>query len=474
MEFDDVLNILNDVPDYQVFLTVDELNASTHQLANEHPNTVEVVPIGHSRQGDPIEAIKIGSGPKQALLFAMPHPNEPIGSMMLEYLSRRLAEDDALRESLGYTWYLIKCIDPDGTRLNEGWFKGPFSVGNYARHFYRPPAYQQVEWTFPVEYKTLHFDNPLPETQALMALVEQVRPDFVYSLHNSGFGGAYFYISEEAEPLYEPFHKLVGSQELPMHLGEPEMPYAIELASAVYQVPVVAQSYDYLEKQTGTDPAEIITGGTASFDYARAFCDPFCLVCEMPYFYNPAIHDTSPAVMVRRDAILQGVEQAREAVGFLKEQYDAVKDALTVSSPFHDSIEEALRTFEQHLAAEEHWAWTDPKTAEMATVAEKLDSLVISRFYRLLRLGMFVRMVDAQVATTGESPTLSSARAAVQAAFEARAADLEAELDYAVIPIQKLVRVQLGSALLAADYAAGRQAQRGVVHPPRNESDVLA
>jgi len=29
-----------------------------------------------------------------------------------------------------------------------------------------------------------------------------------------------------------------------------------------------------------------------------------------------------------------------------------------------------------------------------------------------------------------------------------------------VVPIQKLLRVQLGSALLAADYAAGRQAQR--------------
>jgi len=30
MRFDDVLTILNDVPDYQVFLTVDELKASTH------------------------------------------------------------------------------------------------------------------------------------------------------------------------------------------------------------------------------------------------------------------------------------------------------------------------------------------------------------------------------------------------------------------------------------------------------------
>jgi len=81
---------------------------------------------------------------------------------------------------------------------------------------------------------------------------------------------------------------------------------------------------------------------------------------------------------------------------------------------------------------------------------------------------MFVHMLDAQIAATGESSSLgcrhsdgalsaSSAREAARAA--SRAADLEAELDYTVVPIQKLVRVQLGSALLAADYAAGRQAR---------------
>ncbi|MFQ6100268.1 MAG: M14 family zinc carboxypeptidase [Anaerolineae bacterium] len=459
MRFDDVLTILNDVPDYQVFLTVDELKASTHQLANRYPDTVEILPIGHSRQGDPIEAIKIGDGPRQALLFAMPHPNEPIGSMMLEYLSLRLAEDDALRESLGYTWYLVKCIDPDGTRLNEGWFKGPFSLENYARHYYRPPAYQQVAWTFPIDYKTLHFHGPLPETRALMALIEQVRPDFMYSLHNSDFGGVYFYLWEAAPPLYEPFHKLVESQGLPLHRGEPEMPYEVEYASAIYKDSSITAEYDYLEEQTGTDPAEIITGGTLSFEYVRAFCDPFTLICEMPYFYHPAISDTSTSDMVRRDAILQAIEEAKEDVSFLKEQYESVKSELTVPSPFRDAIEETLRTFLAELAAEENWARTDPKTAEMATVAEKFDNLVIQRSDRLFGLGMFVRMLDAQIAATGESPSLSSAREAAKESFEARAADLEAELDYTVVPIQKLVRVQLGSALLAADYAAGRQAQ---------------
>ncbi len=461
MKFDKALTILNDVPDYQVFLTVDELKASTHQLANRYPNTVEVLPIGHSRRGDPIEAIKIGDGPRQALLFAMPHPNEPIGGMMLEYLSLQLAEDETLRESLGYTWYLVKCIDPDGTRLNEGWFKGPFSIENYARHYYRPPAYQQVAWTFPIDYKTLHFHDPLPETQALMALIEQVRPDFMYSLHNSDFGGVYFYIWEAAPPLYEPFHKLVESQGLSLHLGESERPYEIEYASAIYKDSSIAAEYDYLEEQTSTDPAEIITGGTLSFEYARAFCDPFTLICEMPYFYHPAINDTSASDVVRRDAILQAIEETRESVDFVKGLYDAVKSELTVPSPFRDAIEETLRTALAELAAEENWARTNPKTAEMATVAEKFDNLVIHRADRLFGLGVFVRMLDAQIAATGESPSLSSAREAAKATFEARAADLEAELDYTVVPIQKLVRVQLGSALLAADYAAGRQEGHG-------------
>ncbi len=44
--------------------------------------------------------------------------------MMLEYLSEKLASDDEFRKSFDYTWYLIKSIDIDGTKLNENWFKG--------------------------------------------------------------------------------------------------------------------------------------------------------------------------------------------------------------------------------------------------------------------------------------------------------------------------------------------------------------
>jgi hypothetical protein len=458
MILDEVLNILADVPDYRVFLTVDELKSSSHQLAHRHPDEVEIFSVGHSRRGEPIEAMKIGDGSHTALLFALPHPNEPIGSMTLEYLSLRLAKDDALRERLDYTWYLIKCIDPDGTRLNEDWFRGPFSVGNYARHYYRPPSHQQVEWSFPVDYKTLHFHNPLPETQSLMALIEKTRPDFIFSLHNSGFGGAYFYISEEARTLYEPFVALVQSQDLPLHLGEPEMPYAKKLASAVFKVPFISEMYDFLDEHTVTDPAEAITGGTSSFDYAREFCDPLCLVCEMPYFYNAAVQDMSPSDMERRDAILQGVEEARNHLSLLQAQYDSVRQQLTVSSPFRDTIEHSLEFYPQYIAAEEDWAKTDPDTEKTATVAEKFDSLVIHRFYSLLRLGIWLRLLNAQIAATGATAALSAARESAQSVFENLNAELENELDYSVIPIRKLVSIQLGSALLAGAYAAQRSA----------------
>jgi len=71
---------------------------------------------------------------------------------------------------------------------------------------------------------------------------------------------------------------------------------------------------------------------------------------------------------------------------------------------------------------------------------------------------MFVRMIEAQIEATGESSALRSALENARAIFETHHTELEAKLDYEVIPIQKLVRVQLGSALLAAGYAAERRA----------------
>lgn len=106
--------------------------------------------------------------------------------MMLEYFTRALAENKALRDELDYTWYIVKAWDYDGLMLNEKWLKGPYTLYNYSRNFFRPAGFKQVDWTFPIDYKDLHFHEPIPETQAMMKLIDEIRPEFIYSLHNAG------------------------------------------------------------------------------------------------------------------------------------------------------------------------------------------------------------------------------------------------------------------------------------------------
>jgi hypothetical protein len=437
---------VGEVPNYKVFFTVDELNASSEKLAGKYPSKVTLFRIGKSRNNEVINALKIGKGRKTALLFGFPHPNEPIGSMMLEYISWRLVEDRTL-DKLDYTWYVVKCADPDGARLNEGWFKGAFTPLNYALNYYRPPGYQQIEWTFPIKYKTLLWDKPIPETKALMKLLEDYKPQFMYSLHNSGFGGVYYYVSSPCKPLYAKFQALPKKEKLPLHLGEPEVPYMKKLTEAIFNMPTSVEAYDFLKKHSKKDPAEIINFGTSSDDYARRVAGSFTLVCEMPYYFDARISDTSKSDVVRRDAVLYGLKVAEERYTFVKETYLKVKESVRThkeKKPFIDAIEDSLQRFPDSIAAQKHWAETDPKLNTKATVAEKFDSHVLSLFYNLLSLGMLYRCVK----NTGND---KAEEKALQRIHEVNAT-LEKQLSYKVIPIRSLVRVQLGSALATAEY----------------------
>ena len=139
----DIRSYMSAVPEFDRFLTVDELVDDFRRIADEFPELATLERVGSSQLGEPIEMLSIGSGDRNILLFAFPHPNEPIGAMTVHHLAHVLTENQGLRDGLGFTWNLIACVDPDGARLNEGWFAGPFTVSNYARHFYRPAGFQQ-------------------------------------------------------------------------------------------------------------------------------------------------------------------------------------------------------------------------------------------------------------------------------------------------------------------------------------------
>ena len=225
--------VLAKVPDYQTFMTVDELDASSRRLAQEYPGVVSLTEIGKSRSGHPLLCLTIGCGSENAILYGCPHPNEPIGAMMLEAFSRILAEDAELRQALDYTFYIIKVWDVDGVRLNEPGLKALLAlpITCVTSSVRRPP--RQVDWTFPIDYKNLHFHDTIPETRALQNLIDQLHPRFLYSLHNSAFGGVYWYVTQPLEEsFYDRLRGVAAGQHMPIDLGEPEAPYIERLSPA--------------------------------------------------------------------------------------------------------------------------------------------------------------------------------------------------------------------------------------------------
>jgi hypothetical protein len=446
----DIRAYVANVPEMDRFLGVDELNAGIEQLARDFPEITSLRRVGSSKLGEPIQMLSIGSGSKNALLFACPHPNEPIGAMLVHHLSRLLCEDDALRTGSDYTWHLIPCVDPDGTRLNEEWFAGPFSIRNYARHFYRPAGHLQVEWTFPISYKKLYFDRVLPETQMLMRVIDDLKPEFMVSLHNAGFGGVYYYISRNLPDLWDPFHQIPGWEDLPLSLGEPEVPYAPVYAPAIYGTIATADGYDYIEANGG-DPARRASGASSE-EYARKY-GTLSLIIEVAYYDDPRVNDQTVTDTIRRDAILAGLDIGDETTETLRKLYDAVKTDLKGDSPFEAAVKWWVESLGPGREAERNWARTNPETDRPATVAELFSSSEEVQFYRLLWMGMVVRMLEGEIAIGNGTPAIRAGLVEAKRVFESWTDRLESTLDNVrVVPIRKLVAVQLGAILATAEH----------------------
>ena len=450
--------LLENIPDYQSFLTVDELDESSRALAEHYPDAVSLFEMGRTKDGHPLLCLKIGDGPQNALMFGCPHPNEPIGPMMLEYFTEELAKSRELRDALGYTWYIVKAWDADGLRLNEKWLKGPYTIYNYSRNFFRPAGHRQVDWTFPIDYKDLHFHDPIPETTAMMALIDQVKPSFIYSLHNAGFGGVYWYLSRPLPALYEEMYAAADRVKVPLNLGEPEAPYCVPFAPAIYQSLGIEQDYDYTEKYAppGTDIGARFKVGNCSESYARTRHGSFTLLTELPYFFDKRIMDLSTGTMTRRDAVLRSLETSEESDRFLLETMELSREYFQPLNPFKLALEAFTKPREND--ATRNMVNTNPDFAKTATVAEEFDNLLLSRFYKALSYGMLIRVNEyelEEMARTGEEnprkdAALKTARDIDISRHREITDQLEQEFQYEVVPIRKLVSIQLECGLLVS------------------------
>jgi hypothetical protein len=142
------------MPDWTRIYGVAEQAARTKALKEAYPYHATVEEIGRSRAGRPVEAVTVGSGRMTVLLLGFPHPDEGVGALMADHvLNASLAHPEMLK-AFDARLVVVKCWDIDGAALNEGWFGEPLPPEAMAKEHFRPPPALQMEWTFPVEYKS--------------------------------------------------------------------------------------------------------------------------------------------------------------------------------------------------------------------------------------------------------------------------------------------------------------------------------
>jgi len=451
----DVSELLHNVPQFDRFKLVDELDEASRQLAKKYPTVVELRTIGESSEGRPVMALVIGEGDRSVFLYGFTHPNEPIGSLTVEYLASRLAADADLRRRWGFRFILAKAIDVDGAKLNEGWFRGPFDLITYAENYYRPPPNEQAEWTFPIDYKTLHWKTPIPETKAIKRVVDEFKPEFTYILHNADFCGVYYYLSHPLPSAYEELRKIPALEGLPLHRGEPpDELYLESLDEGIYHDFGVSDEYEFLAKTLSVDPATKINYGTDCYEYIRELYDGFCLTCELPHFYDPRIEDTRPTQHRRRDLLLSSLKIESETYELVKRILEQSHGLLNTNSRLYRSVQYFLTRFAD--VQQSTRAYSDNTEFDRpSTIAEAFDLKVLKRFSQMPVLGMMERLLkEAQQKT--KQRRLAELTEDIHSGLLRLDDTIKQECNPRPIPIRKLVRIQLQSALACLKHLDSR------------------
>jgi len=115
--------VLDRIPDWKRYMTVDELHESTARLVNEHPE-IELIKLGRSTEGENIDCLRLGDGRFNALIHGFPNCEEPFGGNLLDYLSWVLAEDEEMiRLGLASTWHWTQREDCTQTNLSIGYWQ---------------------------------------------------------------------------------------------------------------------------------------------------------------------------------------------------------------------------------------------------------------------------------------------------------------------------------------------------------------
>ncbi|MGW5353878.1 M14 family zinc carboxypeptidase [Streptomyces sp. NPDC004031] len=417
--------------------TVSGVAAAARLLSARHPDLVRMRLAGESRTGRPLWLLSVGHGRRHALVVAGPHADEQAGGGTALWLAEQAVADRERLADADLTWDLLLCLDPDGTVLNQTGPAGRRPPAVHFRHTYRPAARDQPEWASTFRAP----GDELPETHALLALIDELRPFVQCTLHGTDVGGARVQLTGEVPGLAEPFGKYAAELDVPVQTGSYDALFWDCAGPGVNQLPD-GPGQERLDGSTWSRPHR--HGGLTA-------------AVEVPMWATRRVADPAPhpepttalhalAARLRKDgtALTGSLDRALPLLGDA-----AAPDAPDGCAALLRGVEQAVGAFAALAADYDALAADTPVPLTVAHLAA-LD--LAARRLPLRAAGMLLRLLDAQPLTDPDpAAEPGRLRARLERRLDAGARELVMGTDARWIPVYEQVELQARTVLATVD-----------------------
>jgi hypothetical protein len=419
--------------------TVSGVAAAARILTQRHPDLCRMRLAGESRAGRPLWLLSVGHGSRHVLVVAGPHPDEQAGGATALWLAEQAVHDRQRLKDADLTFDLLLCLDPDGTVLNETGPAGQRPPAVHFRHTFRPAADEQPEWAG-------SFRRPgdeLPETYALLAVVDELRPVLQCSLHGTDVGGSWVQLTSDLPGLAEPFGKYAAELDIPVQTGTYDAMFWPSSGPGVFVLPGGGA-----QERFASEP-ENAEGSTWSRPHRYG---GLTAVIEVPMWASRKVTDAAPhpnpahaltvlAARLRKDgtAADAALERARPLLE---------RAGTPATSPLLRGVEQAAGAFAGLADDFEALCGQAPCTLTMAHLAA-LD--IAGRRIALRAAGMLLRLIDEGCPEHAADSEPARLRSRLERRLDAGSRDLLLLADAKWVPVPDQIELQARTVLAAVD-----------------------
>ena len=436
--------ILGEVPSYSRFLKVNEIEEFAGNF--RQCSSVEERTIGKTAENTPLKMYTMGSGEKTGLIIGVPHSDEPLGSLVAIYFIDWMVRHPEV-DFFNWRWLIIPVLEQRGMRMNEGWFSNWGSLIDTAKSYFREPTENQYEWTFPFEYKNYKWVHSRPESTAVKEIIKDEKPDLLCNLHHCGFYDTYFYFSMDLPEAYPRLRELSGNLGLPLSTSNPDVPFGKVLTPGFYQMYGLR---DYIDYYTRHEPENLLTmrRGSTSDEWYQDTIGGFSFNCEVPLLESSIKKDNKISNHKLRGVLGKRRKKRAATINYCINVLTKLEPVFCLSDPL------ILGSVLKHVAnAKLELEFADAKIQASgnrnATNFEVFENDLMVDVADLLLFGQVWRVAETIRANQRKQQAENTER--IDRKIAALAKKTNCRGGFAPIPLQKLIRMQLGTILIIAD-----------------------